>query len=155
VVSACQVLSTSPAQVSQQLPGALQEVAEVYMAHALAHHCMPANRLQKAGGLFSSAVQLELAPLVVSHVEYASIVQWDQRGCRVPYIMSLLKRGLSISEDKVQVGTGREGWTLGAALAEGGRVGIGRPILEQVRAAINQLQQSATCVLSSGSRVGS
>ncbi len=50
--------------------------------------------------------------------------------------MSLLKRGLSISEDKVQVGTGREGWTLGAALAEGGRVGIGRPILEQVRAAI-------------------
>lgn len=68
--------------------------------------------------------------------------------------MSLLKRGLSISEDKVQVGTGREGWTLGAALAEGGRVGIGRPILKQVRAAINQLQQSASRILSLGSRVG-
>ena len=47
--------------------------------------------------------------------------------------MSLLQEGLSIAEEKLQVGNGREGWTLGAALAEGGRVGIGRPILEQVR----------------------
>ncbi len=46
--------------------------------------------------------------------------------------MSLLQEGLSIAEEKLQVGNGREGWTLGAALAEGGRVGIGRPILEQV-----------------------
>ena len=47
--------------------------------------------------------------------------------------MGLLREGLSISEMRLQVGNGREGWTLGAALAEGGRVGIGRPMLEQVR----------------------
>ena len=46
--------------------------------------------------------------------------------------MSLLQEGLSIVEEKLQVGDGREGWTLGAAPAEGGRIGIGRPILEQV-----------------------
>jgi hypothetical protein len=51
---------------------------------------------------------------------------------RVPYIISLLQEGLSIPEEKLRVGNGREGWTLGAALAEGGRIGIGRPILEQV-----------------------
>ncbi len=53
--------------------------------------------------------------------------------CRVPYIIGLLQSGLSLSEEKLSIGNGREGWTLGAALAEGGRVGIGRPILEQVR----------------------
>lgn len=48
--------------------------------------------------------------------------------------MGLLQEGLSIAEDKVQIGNGREGWTLGAALAEGARVGIGRPVLKQVLA---------------------
>ena len=61
------------------------------------------------------------------------VPSWCHDVCRVPYIMSLLQEGLSIAEEKLQVGNGREGWTLGAALAEGGRVGIGRPVLEQVR----------------------
>lgn len=65
--------------------------------------------------------------------------------CRVPYIMSLLQEGLSLHEDKVQVGNGREGWTLGAALAEGGRVGIGRSLLEQVSSCV---QSSTGMVLS-------
>ena len=56
--------------------------------------------------------------------------------CRVPYIIDLLQDGLSLSEEKLSIGNGREGWTLGAALAEGGRVGIGRPILEQVGVSI-------------------
>lgn len=50
----------------------------------------------------------------------------------MPYIISLLQDGLSVSEANLSIGNGREGWTLGAALAEGGRVGIGRPVLEQV-----------------------
>ena len=59
--------------------------------------------------------------------------EWALSACRVPYIIGLLQDGLSLSEEKLSIGNGREGWTLGAALAEGGRVGIGRPILEQVR----------------------
>ncbi len=51
---------------------------------------------------------------------------------RVPYIISLLRKGLAIPEDRIQIGSGKEGWTLGAALAEGGRVGIGRPLVDKV-----------------------
>ncbi len=50
----------------------------------------------------------------------------------MPYIISLLRKGLAISEDRIRIGNGKEGWTLGAALAEGGRVGIGRPLLDKV-----------------------
>ena len=39
--------------------------------------------------------------------------------CRVPYIIQLLTEGLGLPEAQVTVGSGREGWTLGAALAEG------------------------------------
>lgn len=52
--------------------------------------------------------------------------------CRVPYIVALLRKGLAIPEERIRIGSGREGWTLGAALAEGGRVGIGRPLIEKV-----------------------
>ena len=34
---------------------------------------------------------------------------------------ALLLDGLGVREDRVTVGSGREAWTLGAALAEGGR----------------------------------
>ena len=57
---------------------------------------------------------------------------WPACACRVPYIISLLQKGLAISEDRIRIGNGKEGWTLGAALAEGGRVGIGRPLLDKV-----------------------
>lgn len=50
----------------------------------------------------------------------------------MPYIISLLRKGLAIPEDRIQIGSGKEGWTLGAALAEGGRVGIGRPLVDKV-----------------------
>ena len=34
---------------------------------------------------------------------------------------ALLRSGLGVREERVTVGSGREAWTLGAALAEGGR----------------------------------
>lgn len=34
---------------------------------------------------------------------------------------ALLRDGLGVPEQRVTVGSGREAWTLGAALAEGGR----------------------------------
>lgn len=67
--------------------------------------------------------------------------------------MSLLQEGLSIPEEKLHVGNGREGWTLGAALAEGGRIGIGRPILEQVWPAQCQPRAGETELLRSGQQV--
>ncbi len=56
------------------------------------------------------------------------------RACerRVPYIVALLRKGLAVPELHIRVGSGNEGWTLGAALAEGGRVGIGRPLIDKV-----------------------
>lgn len=51
---------------------------------------------------------------------------------RVPYIVSLLRKGLAVPESRIRIGGGNEGWTLGAALAEGGRVGIGRPLIDKV-----------------------
>ena len=44
---------------------------------------------------------------------------------RVPYIIGLLRKGLGVPESRIQVGSGREPWTLGAALAEGSKVGAG------------------------------
>ena len=41
--------------------------------------------------------------------------------CRVPYVIQLLTEGLGLPEAQVTVGSGREGWTLGAALAEGSK----------------------------------
>jgi len=38
-----------------------------------------------------------------------------------PYVAALLRDGLGVPEARVRVGSGREAWTLGAALAEGGR----------------------------------
>ena len=51
---------------------------------------------------------------------------------RVPYIVSLLRKGLAVPESRIRIGGGNEGWTLGAALAEGGRVGVGRPLIDKV-----------------------
>lgn len=42
--------------------------------------------------------------------------------CRVPYVLQLLTQGLGLPESQVTVGSGKEGWTLGAALAEGSKV---------------------------------
>lgn len=47
-------------------------------------------------------------------------------------MISLFREGLSVPEERLRIGSGQEGWTLGAALAEGGRVGIGRPKIDQV-----------------------
>ena len=52
---------------------------------------------------------------------------------RVPYVVGLLRRGLSIPDERVRIGSGHEGWTLGAALAEGGRVGMGKAVVAVVR----------------------
>lgn len=41
--------------------------------------------------------------------------------CRVPYIIHLLTEGLGLPEAQVTVGSGKEAWTLGAALAEGSK----------------------------------
>ena len=41
--------------------------------------------------------------------------------CRVPYIIQLLTEGLGLPEAQVTVGSGKEAWTLGAALAEGSK----------------------------------
>ena len=46
--------------------------------------------------------------------------------CRVPYVTRLLREGLGVPEAQTRIGSGREGWTLGAALAEGSKVGAGR-----------------------------
>ena len=39
---------------------------------------------------------------------------------RAPYVAALLLSGLGVREARVTVGSGREAWTLGAALAKGG-----------------------------------
>ncbi|BDA48267.1 probable ectonucleoside triphosphate diphosphohydrolase 5 at N-terminal half [Coccomyxa sp. Obi] len=76
----------------------------------------------------------------------------DKYCFRVPYIISLLRKGLAISEDRIRIGNGKEGWTLGAALAEGGRVGIGRPLMDKEEADYKQfiyyfaLAAAAMCV---------
>ncbi len=36
--------------------------------------------------------------------------------------MQLLKEGLGLPESQISIGSGKEGWTLGAALAEGSKV---------------------------------
>lgn len=41
---------------------------------------------------------------------------------RVPYITELLTEGLGLPESQISIGSGKEAWTLGAALAEGSRV---------------------------------
>lgn len=44
---------------------------------------------------------------------------------RVPYLLGLLRYGLGVPEHRIRVGSGREPWTLGAALAEGAKAGAG------------------------------
>ncbi len=46
---------------------------------------------------------------------------WRARVRSAPYVAALLRDGLGVPEARVRVGSGREAWTLGAALAEGGR----------------------------------
>ena len=36
--------------------------------------------------------------------------------------MQLLTEGLGLAESQIQIGSGKEGWTLGAALAEGSKI---------------------------------
>ncbi|KAL3136358.1 hypothetical protein ABBQ38_005618 [Trebouxia sp. C0009 RCD-2024] len=45
----------------------------------------------------------------------------DRYCFRVPYIIHLLTEGLGLPEAQVTVGSGKEAWTLGAALAEGSK----------------------------------
>ena len=44
----------------------------------------------------------------------------------MPFVITLLRHGLGVSENQTRIGTGEEAWTLGAALAEGSKVGAGR-----------------------------
>lgn len=62
------------------------------------------------------------------------IIQTDKKtgACRSLYVIKLLRQGLGLPEAQIRMGSGQEAWTLGAALAEGGRVGAGlelRPAL--------------------------
>lgn len=43
----------------------------------------------------------------------------------MPYTLQLLRAGLGVPQSQVRIGSGREAWTLGAALAEGASVGVG------------------------------
>lgn len=43
----------------------------------------------------------------------------------MPYLISLLRYGLGVPEHRIHIGSGREAWTLGAALAEGAKAGAG------------------------------
>lgn len=78
------------------------------------------------------------------------------RACarRVPYIVSLLRKGLAIPESRVRIGGGNEGWTLGAALAEGGRVGIGRPLIDKVTSSLCGILTVCGTAFSSDSSFG-
>ena len=40
-------------------------------------------------------------------------------------MIQLLRQGLGLPEAQIHMGTGHEDWTLGAALAEGGKLGFG------------------------------
>ena len=44
----------------------------------------------------------------------------------MPFVITLLRHGLGVAENQTRIGTGKEAWTLGAALAEGSKVGAGR-----------------------------
>lgn len=47
--------------------------------------------------------------------------------CRAPYIAVLVRQGLLLNDEQLQIGGGEVGWTLGAALAEGYRLaGLGQ-----------------------------
>ena len=64
--------------------------------------------------------------------------------CRVPFVIALLRHGLGVAENQTRIGTGREAWTLGAALAEGSKVGAGRGPTQRL------LSRSTTVTLCSG-----
>lgn len=49
-------------------------------------------------------------------------------GSRAPYVARLLEAGLRVPPEQLQVGTGQEGWTLGAALLEGTRANLGTQV---------------------------
>ena len=51
----------------------------------------------------------------------------------MPYVIQLLREGLGLDESQVQIGSGKEGWTLGAALAEGSKV-MSAPVSPFIRA---------------------
>eukprot|EP00271_Cylindrocystis_brebissonii_P021331 TRINITY_DN7533_c0_g2_i1.p1 TRINITY_DN7533_c0_g2~~TRINITY_DN7533_c0_g2_i1.p1 ORF type:complete len:1181 (+),score=175.97 TRINITY_DN7533_c0_g2_i1:1123-4665(+) len=61
--------------------------------------------------------------------ESGSIRGVDRNCFRAPYIASLIRDGLHLSDDQVKVGSGDVGWTLGAAIYEGGKVTKVSPLL--------------------------
>lgn len=57
--------------------------------------------------------------------------RYDRRACcRVPYIIHLLRHGLGVPQNQTRMASGKEAWTLGAALSAGSKPGAG-PHLKQ------------------------
>ncbi|GAB4819746.1 hypothetical protein N2152v2_006792 [Parachlorella kessleri] len=59
--------------------------------------------------------------------ERADEIHVDRYCFRAPFITALLGEGLRVPPDRVLLGSPSVAWTLGAALAEGSRLGIGGP----------------------------
>ncbi|KAK9807631.1 hypothetical protein WJX72_004780 [[Myrmecia] bisecta] len=87
--------------------------------------------LQPSAGLAeleNAARQFCATPWPVINATRGREIHVDRYCFRVPYVTKLLREGLGVPESQIQIGSGREGWTLGAALAEGSRVGVGQGI---------------------------
>lgn len=131
---ACQALAAAVVNASQPCPspegpcamGAFQPVPSqkmyavtgffvVYQFFHLPSSASLAD-LEEAGQQFCST------PWSSVNAERGAEIHVDRYCFRVPYIMQLLREGLGLPESQISIGSGKEGWTLGAALAEGSKV---------------------------------
>ncbi|KAL0038169.1 hypothetical protein WJX79_005885 [Trebouxia sp. C0005] len=131
---ACQALAAAVVNASQPCPspegacamGAFQPVPSqkmyavtgffvVYQFFHLPSSASLAD-LEEAGQQFCNT------PWSSVDAERGAEVHVDRYCFRVPYITQLLREGLGLPESQISIGSGKEGWTLGAALAEGSKV---------------------------------
>ncbi|GAQ92229.1 hypothetical protein KFL_009510020 [Klebsormidium nitens] len=75
---------------------------------------VPLDRLLDAGQAFCKKTWTHVK------AEYYGERGLDRYCFRAPYVVSLLRKGLGLRDDQIQIGTGDMAWTLGAALYEGG-----------------------------------
>ncbi|KAK9840645.1 hypothetical protein WJX81_006647 [Elliptochloris bilobata] len=105
-------------------------------------------------GLHASAGldELEAAGRAHCAMDWASLLRvrggethMDHYCFRAPYVAALLRDGLGVPGERVTVGSGREAWTLGAALAEGGRSELAGRSLTQAPLDRRRLANAALC----------
>ncbi|DBB01407.1 hypothetical protein WJX77_012567 [Trebouxia sp. C0004] len=130
---ACQALAAAVVNASQPCPspegacamGAFQPVPSqtmyavtgffvVYQFFHLPSSASLAD-LEEAGQQFCNT------PWSSINAERGAEIHVDRYCFRVPYITQLLREGLGLPESQISIGSGKEGWTLGAALAEGSK----------------------------------